>query len=125
MQAAGVHPVAMLVVEAFMEQRIDHGEMVSWAQELDVPPDEVTRAFMSSGDDFFSPLVPRTDGCSRCLRCTQAAIVFAYAHGRIGLGEALDWARELGLDRHAMIRLVGLCAREAHGNGTESCGCAA
>lgn len=124
MNVSSVEPTAMLIVEAFMEQRIDHEELVEWAEALDVPSEQVSKAFAVPGDDFWSPLMPRPDGCSRCVRCTQAAIAFAYAHGRVGFDEALDWAAELGLDRQDTIRLVERCAEAGHGVGSAECGCA-
>jgi hypothetical protein len=124
MQEADAHPVAKLLVCAFMRQRIDRAEMLKWADDLGLRREELNEAVYLEAGKFRSPLLPTPDGAARCVRCTQAAIAFAYAHGRIAFDELLEWAHQAGLDREQTDELIALSAYEAHGDGARGgCDC--
>jgi len=98
--------------------------MLKWADDLGLRREELNEAVYLEAGKFRSPLLPKPNGAVRCAGCTQTAIAFAYAHGRIAFDELLEWAHQVGLDREQTDELVVFSAQEAHGARAESgCGC--
>jgi hypothetical protein len=102
-----------MLLFAYLDERIEWGELTRWADDLGVPLTEIIDlegAHAPTRRVGLKALVP----VSARHENVVDAIAFAYANDWIGFDEVVRWGEDHDLAEDDLLHILEACAREAH-----------
>jgi hypothetical protein len=111
-------PCAKMLLFAYLDERIEWGELVRWAEDLGVPLGEIIDLQETSAPTRRAGLGAVCPSSDRTVQVSDA-IAFAYANDWIGFDDVVRWGEDHEVEDDDLLQLLEACARAGHAAPTQ------